>query len=350
MQDTMLGPLCGEHASLCKEDADDDVREKSMDGPEARSKKRRKVRAPAPSAIEVQEKEQTLEEGIWVPSRTEALKKEKRGLHAGVALRTFPDAEPAGEAAGSIWLSSDKATAANRHGGLMRIFDTTEDIFENIEEARTWIQDQGRYAIEKALKEEAETRWQVAQEKSKRKGIAKKAGEKRGRGAGGGGGRGRGGRGGGARGGGRGKRGDSQKDKSQRNGSRDEGPGDREDEEGEGEGPSSRRFRRSRRTEGGRGGLRSGAVKMLDKQQKRIEQQLFPLDAEQVVIYDFDVPDMKRVLKIPLPGSAQALTTSKDASHVLSFANDMQAVLAERTFKSFDAFSLAELMEFQETV
>ena len=89
---------------------------------------------------------------------------------------------------------------------------------------------------------------------------------------------------------------------------------------------------------------------MLDKQQKRIENQLFPDDAEEVVIYDFEVPDIKLVQKIPLPGKAQALTTGKDASHVLSFSNDMQAVLGEKTFKSFDAFSLSDLMEFQQLV
>ena len=54
--------------------------------------------------------------------------------------------------------------------------------------------------------------------------------------------------------------------------------------------------------------------------------------------------------KIPLPGKAQALTTGKDAGHVLSFSNDMKAMLSEKTFKSFDAFSLAELMEFQQVV
>ena len=117
-------------------------------------------------------------------------------------------------------------------------------------------------------------------------------------------------------------------------------------------GPSrgDRRFRKSRRRGSNRGGLRSGAIKMLDKKQKRVENQLFPDDADEVAIYEFDVPDVKLCQKVPLPGKAQALTTSKDAKHVLSFGNDMKAELAEKTFKSFEAFSLSDLMEFQETV
>lgn len=89
---------------------------------------------------------------------------------------------------------------------------------------------------------------------------------------------------------------------------------------------------------------------MLDKKQKRIEEQLFPNEAEEITIYDFEVPDIKLCLKIPLPGQSQALTTGRDAKHVLSFSNDMQAVLAEKTFKSFDAFSLSDLLEFQHAV
>ena len=69
-----------------------------------------------------------------------------------------------------------------------------------------------------------------------------------------------------------------------------------------------------------------------------------------VLIYDFEVPEIQKCVKIPLPGRAGALTTSKDAKHVLSFGNNMEAVLAEKTFKSFKAFSLSELMEFQQLV
>ena len=89
---------------------------------------------------------------------------------------------------------------------------------------------------------------------------------------------------------------------------------------------------------------------MLDKEQSRVEKQLFQDDAEMVLIYDFEVPEIQKCVKIPLPGKAGALTTSKDAKHVLSFGNNMEAVLAEKTFKSFKAFSLSELMEFQQLV
>ena len=89
---------------------------------------------------------------------------------------------------------------------------------------------------------------------------------------------------------------------------------------------------------------------MLDKEQSRVEKQLFHEEAEMVLIYEMDVPQMQKCVKIPLPGKAGALTTSKDAKHVLSFGNNMEAVLAEKTFKSFKAFSLSELMEFQQLV
>lgn len=89
---------------------------------------------------------------------------------------------------------------------------------------------------------------------------------------------------------------------------------------------------------------------MLDKEQARVEKQVFNKDADEVYIYDFDVPVMSKIVKIPLPGKSGALTTSKDSKHVIAFSNKMEAVLAEQTFKSFKAFSLSDLMEFQQLV
>ena len=108
---------------------------------------------------------------------------------------------------------------------------------------------------------------------------------------------------------------------------------------------SGRRTRDAR----GRGGLRSRGVVLLDKAQSRVEKQLFHDDAVEVLILN-DVPRMQHIVKIPLPGEAQALTTGKDAKHVLKLNGDMEAVLGERTFKSFKAFSLSDLMEFHQLV
>jgi len=99
----------------------------------------------------------------------------------------------------------------------------------------------------------------------------------------------------------------------------------------------------------GRGGLRSRGVVLLDKAQSRVEKQLFHDDAVEVLILN-DVPLMRHIVKIPLPGQAQALTTGRDAKHVLRLNGDMEAVLGERTFKSFKAFSLSDLMEFHQLV
>ena len=63
-----------------------------------------------------------------------------------------------------------------------------------------------------------------------------------------------------------------------------------------------------------------------------------------------DMPRMDNMTKIPLPGKAQALSCSSDRRHFIAFDNNMHAVLAEKTYSSFRAFSLAELLEFSQLV
>ena len=109
-------------------------------------------------------------------------------------------------------------------------------------------------------------------------------------------------------------------------------------------------FRRRQRGPDRRGGLRSRGSVLLDKEQAQVEKLLFHEDADAVLIYFADVPYPKCANQIPPPGQAGALTTTKDSKHTLTFNNDMEAVMAEKTFKSFKAFSLSEMMEFQQMV
>ena len=87
---------------------------------------------------------------------------------------------------------------------------------------------------------------------------------------------------------------------------------------------------------------------MLDRQQKRIEDQLF--QGQEICIYELEVPDIKLVQRIPLPGKAQALSAEKDDEHVIELTNGLKATLADQQFKSFNAFSFSDLMEFQQVV
>ena len=132
----------------------------------------------------------------------------------------------------------------------------------------------------------------------------------------------------------------------------DPGDGDGDDDPADApKGPSGRdRFRRRRRKGDRKGGLRSGASRLLDKAQAKVERQLFQPNADIVAILTEDVPIMSNCVKIPLPGKAQALTTSANQKHVISINEKMQAVLAEKTYSSFEAFDLAELMRFRQLV
>ena len=348
LKETELGPLCGEHAELCKQvhkqKPQSEEQEVSVD-----------------SVAEVS----SPEDRILIPPGSKSLQKDRKGLFAVVAVRTFRDAQWKGKPAGSVWLSSDEAYKANKKEGEMKIFDTHKEIFENIAEAKSWIEKQGKES-ERDLEAEAAKRWKQAQEKEKDK-LADETSNQPAAAASAGASASNSGRtaSNSGRSASKSRRktsnGRRKKSKSSRKSKKkddeeeskdedDDQSSDEEQEEDDTSAGSSGRFRRSRRRKGARGGLRSGAVKMLDKKQKRIEEQLFPNDAKEVCIYEQEVPDMKLVQKIPLPGKAQALTTGKDAGHVLSFANDMKAVLAERTFKSFDAFSLSDLLEFKQVV
>ena len=390
LRDTKLGPMCQKHAAMCKSESGEEEEngpEHFAEAEEVHYTKRKRVKA-APASEEVVDvtSEDSAERGVKLPEMIESLKKDRKGMYAVVAVRTYLDEECPEEPAGSVWLSSDKAARANVRNGSMRIFNDAKDIFENISLAHEWIKDQLVVSSSTDLEGEADKRWKEAQErmqkrkddgKEKRKSV-KSEGSKSNRRS-----KGRGGRGASRGSGGAGKANRSKgrgagrgAGRGSRKGSRNDGAGDRRkkkperDESDEGSsahesidtdedvndaGPSSggRRFRKSRRRGRIRGGLRSGAMKMLDKKQKRVENQLFGEEGGEVVIYEFDVPDVKLVQKIPLPGKARAFTPSKDAdtaNHVITFGNDMKAELAEKHYKSFEAFSFAELMEFKETV
>ena len=89
---------------------------------------------------------------------------------------------------------------------------------------------------------------------------------------------------------------------------------------------------------------------MLDDKQKRVEDSLFQDGAAKVTCHFHTVPYTRLVDSIPLPGSAQAMSRSRVSKSTntpkITFDNKMQAVLAERRFRAFPAFSLSELMEF----
>ena len=391
LQATPLGPMCKEHASMCKSESGDEEevgQEHFAEGAEVNYAKRQRVKAPNREEVIDVRGEESSEAGVRLPAMIESLKKDRKGMYAVVAVRAYPDEDCPEEPAGSVWLSSDKAAKANVHNGEMRIFNDVNDIFENISLAHDWIKSQLSTSTSTDMEGEADKRWQEAQERMKKRKADKKGKRERSKPARnnpvksnkgkGGRGTGKGNRGshGAKRGAGRGGRGagrgnrkakgddrkDGGRDQNKRKPKRDEssdGSSEDEsidtDEDTSASGPSSgdRRFRKSRRRGRIRGGLRSGAMKMLDKKQKRVENQLFGAEGGEVVIYEFDVPDVKLVQKIPLPGKARAFTPSKDAdtaNHVITFGNDMKAELAEKHYKSFEAFSFAELMEFKETV
>ena len=381
---TVVGPLCGEHVSLVSNSSpyerprpEDDCSKRQVNESE---KSATKLVSP--------------EAGIMMPDKKQTIRRSKQGKTSVVAVRTFSDENYLGEEAGSIWISIDEAEEANLKRGEIKCFSRHADIFENIAEAREWISSQEGVSVEEDdIEVEFDRRMREARENRRklneasnpsRSGTSSRTrsggnhdGREHGRNRGTSGrGRGRGkGRG---RGRGRGKgRGARRKSSNARNSKtwdrnakanrwEEQEHGDfdydedefEEDEYAEEEehqkGARGARFRRRQRNRGRgkdrRGGLRSSASVLLDKEQSRVEKQLFHEDAETVFIYEFDVPEMHKCVKIPLPGQPGALTTNKDAKHVISFGNNMEAVLAEKTFKSFKAFSLSELMEFQQLV
>ena len=156
---TELGPLCGEHAKLCK---------KSTKKPSTHE-----MNGYTKENMEKAEEEARLQEvcsaheGLRLPSMTESLKKDRRGLFAVVAVRTFHDDATRGAPAGSVWLSSDKAFKSNKHEGEMKILNEHKDIFENIEEAKSWVEAQVMSG--QVMELEAQQRWKGAQEKARSK-------------------------------------------------------------------------------------------------------------------------------------------------------------------------------------
>ena len=145
-------------------------------------------------------------EGILEPNRVASLRKKHAGLCSVVAVRTFPDDQAPKQPAGSVWLSSEAAEAANIKRGRMLLFREHDNIFDNIEEAKLWIENQvNEPTTDDELVAEAEQLYKEAVDravnKRKQKQVAKKKsqppaknskGGGRGRGKGRGKGRGRG--------------------------------------------------------------------------------------------------------------------------------------------------------------
>ena len=322
---TLLGPLCGDHAILCRYVNDLDEQKEGPSHTRARESERNDGLAEhgSSSAGPSGQNLRSPDTSIQLPEAKDAIAKEKTGKFAVIALRTFPDEKCPAEPAGSVWLTFSDAEAANKQHGEMKLFNKVQDICANIADAREWIEQQ--VASDAAAEAEFETRMQRAREQ--RSSTAPTAAST----AGGGG-----------------DPGDDPGDDPSDDGSDHDYSEPPDDSRGA---PGSR-FRRSQRQKGSgsRGGLRSGASVLLDKEQAKIKKMLFPANADPVLVYENDVPIMRQVLRIPLPGTPGALTTDKSNKHVISFSNNMEAVLEEKKFKSFDAFSLSQLMEFQQTV
>lgn len=230
------------------------------------------------------------EEGIREPDAMQAMAKEKQGSAAVFAVRTFPDTFQNDTPAGSVWLSSASATTANTHGGMMKIFSSGKDICKNIALATQWIRNQVN-DTKVSIEDEFEERMQKARKNLEHSTGATSAG--------------------------------TQNNPKSKPGNTKEGEN--------------------------RGGLLSNASVLLDKAQSKVAQQLFPKDAEAVLLKESEVPLMSNMVQIPLPGQAQALTAAGN-KHVLTFDNNMQATLTARKFSTFKAFTLAELLEFQQRV
>ena len=352
---TKLGPLCAKHAELCKSDTNSGSSNGDSNG--AGSAAERSV-SPEESAEEVSS---SPENDIKLPGSKAALAKEKEAKgsfkYGVVAVRTFPDSARPKSAAGSVWLSWEKADLSNKKGGVMKSFRALKDIFGNIASAKAWIEEQVATTEDsgEGSSEETERRMQAAMAAADSNGAKSKSKNKRKKKAG--------------------RKKKSNTDKAPKNNKKSSraskkksenttsgagGGGDpddsseEDDEESDDERPTGMfgsEFRRRRRKRGVRkGGLRSGATRLLDKMQSRIQKQLFQPDADPVVVLTEDPPVLHNCNKIPLPGKAQALTVSADSKHVIAFDNGGRAVLASQTFKSFKAFSLADLMEFDQMV
>ena len=303
LQHTQLGKLCRRHLQMFLQTSSNSSQrtpaEASCMKPTARQDETVTKQLEHSNSVQKRSQYHTPEKGITECFQgCQAMAKEKGGSSTVFALRTFPETVEVDEPAGSIWLSSNEAELANKNGGKIKIFAKDKDICVNIAQAVAWIQQQTEESVTASVADEFEQRMQEAREKVRQTANTSAKGK--------------------------------QKEKTTSTATKN-------------------KTKKSGNTESDRGGMRSSASILLDKAQAKVSNQLFPKDAQAVVIREGEVPSMSRMVQIPLPGEAQALTAS-GTKQVLSFDNDMQATLAPRKFSTFKAFSLAELLEFQQRV
>lgn len=345
---TSVGMLCGWHASL--------INVKSAT-PHAQE--------PAASASETAAKESVVEaspdEGIRFPPGKKTLEKEKSNRFAVFALRTFPDAKAPAKPAGSIWLSSTDAEAANIHGGRIEMFndddDDQQDIFENIASAQSWIEEQIESKKEDS-QAEFDRRLKASRSRTKPNTHGGRGGGRRKRGK-----RSRRGKGRGSKGGSKSKGRSRSRERSSDQADCDHsGEGSSQSTSSSDEDASTTSSKKGSSSKSSvqdlmdglesRGGLRSGAARLLDKRQKMIEESLFYEDAKEVEFRYTGCPPSDLISMLPKPGEDQAWSRGKQSKSLpkLTFDNKMQAVLTEKRFKALPAFSLSDLFEFQQAV
>ena len=317
IQQTSIGMLCGWHASSIQKTSRPSENQIPADSPSSKSKQAEVESSPV--------------EGIRLPPSAETLRKEKANKFAVFALRTFPDSKAPCKAAGSIWLSSADVEAANVHGGRMKMFndddDEHQDIFENIANAQLWIEEQ---ISSKKEDSQSEFDRRLKESRSMLKGRESTAN----RGGRGGKGRARGmrsrrGKGRGSKGGKKFKKGCRDHEHSSEPSDCDhsgddskEEPSDHEDAKSSTsskKGPSSRNpFQELMAGLKSRGGLRSGAARLLDSRQKNIEESLFYEDACEVEFHYTSCPPPGLISTLPNPGEVQAMSRTGWESEVSS--------------------------------
>ena len=361
-----IGPLCGWHAQVIP-------RTKPTDMSQSKEVNGTTEPKTIPQTVKTTVKD-SPSDTILLPSGKETLRMEKAGQCAVIAVRTFPDSAKPKKPAGSVWLSLQDAEQANSKAGEVRVFNTHgksngDGIFANIAEAQAWIEQQ--------IQEEASTDEENCQQtfdnrlRDSRSRIQSSSSSVKNRG-----GRGRGKRS--RRGKGRGNRGGSKRNRKKSSKARSTSrppsdPSDWEHTEDSGDQSSNssqdgsddsesqccvkgscrrRQFQRVCMGLEDRGGLRSGSARLLDERQKNIEDSLFPEGAQDISFHFHSVPHAGLLSRIPNPGQAQAMSRSRKGKHVpkITFDDKTQAVLAEKRFKAFPAFSLSDLMQFQQQV
>ena len=94
------------------------------------------------TSIENDESFRSPEEGIHYPDNERAMAKEAGGSKTVFGVRTFPDSFQIEIPAGSIWLEAQEAAKANKSGGSVRVFQSADNIVDNIADAEAWIKSQ----------------------------------------------------------------------------------------------------------------------------------------------------------------------------------------------------------------